>query len=80
MRSFKEITMSIEKRIADFMMGAFGKAREVEQTVETAVIAEVKKIDNIKINPTKIISNWSGADCDVPYSEEQEQFLLTSTN
>ena len=45
--------MSIEKRIADFIMGAFGKAREVEQTVETAVITEVKKIEQFVVREAK---------------------------
>lgn len=45
---------------------------------ETSVdwLAQVKTLDNVKINPTKIISDWAGATCNVVYTPGQEQVLL----
>jgi len=43
--------MSIEKKIADSLMGLFGKAK----SVETAVVAEAKKVENIVVTEFKKI-------------------------
>jgi len=43
--------MSIEKKIADSMMSLFGKAK----SVETAVVAEVKKVEKFVIGEAKSV-------------------------
>ena len=35
----------------------------------------VCQLDNIKVMPIKLISDWAGATCDIIYTEEQEQFM-----
>ena len=39
---------------------------------------QVLKLQNIKIIPIQLISNWGGADCEIQYNKEQEEFLLSN--
>lgn len=39
---------------------------------------QVLELENVKVIPIRLISNWGGAECRINYSKEQEDFLLNN--
>lgn len=39
---------------------------------------QISKIENLKVVPIELISDWAGATCDIEYSDEQKEFLINN--